>query len=151
MTTETRLTVRKALPTDAAAIAALAERDDPAAAETGETLRSRVAALVGDPSAITLVATEQEVVRGYLVGGTARSTVRPGEGQVARIEEFAVDDPHDWWPVGSALIEEARSRLRAAGAVRLIVTTSARDPAKQAFLWRCGLTLVTEAYQEELR
>ncbi|WP_017536785.1 GNAT family N-acetyltransferase [Nocardiopsis halophila] len=149
MTAETLPGVRDALPTDVAAMVALGGRVP--GTEPVETRRARLGALVSDPRAVVLVATDEEVVQGFLAAAVGDpAPVHGGVGPVGYVDDLAVGEGFDWWRVGGALIARARERLKEAGAVRMIVTTGGGHPVKQAFLWRSGLTLVTESYEQPL-
>lgn len=155
MTAETLPGVRDALPTDLAAMVALGERAGPGGRRPGgepaESRRDRLAALVSDLGAVVLVATDEEVVQGYLAASVGDpAPPHGGAGPVGYVDDLAVGEGYDWWRVGGALLAHARSRLKEAGAVRMIVTTGGGDPVKQAFLWRSGFTLITESYEEPL-
>ncbi|GAA4887836.1 GNAT family N-acetyltransferase [Streptomonospora salina] len=124
---------------------------DPAP-DARERHRARVGAIVADRrSGLALVATRGSEPAGCLLAvlGPAADVYAPG-GELARIDDFWVADPADWWGAGAALLEEARPRLRALGAARIVVEAGGHDSPKQAFLWRSGLTLASERYQASL-
>lgn len=124
---------------------------DPAP-DAGERHRARVSGIVADRrSGLVLVASRGPELAGCLLSvlGPAADIYAPG-GKLAYIDDFWVADPADWWDTGAALLEEARPRLSALGAARIVVEAGGHDSPKQAFLWRSGLALASERYQAPL-
>ncbi|MBV2365607.1 GNAT family N-acetyltransferase [Streptomonospora nanhaiensis] len=162
MASQERPEVREAHPGDIEAIVALAEERraayrphapgfwDPAP-DARDRHRARVARLVADPRALVLAARRGPRLSGCLlaVPGPSAEVYAPG-GPLAYVEDFWVADPRDWWVSGTALVEAARPRLAARGAVRMVVESGGHDTHKRAFLWRSGLSLASEWYQAPL-
>ncbi|GAB3454700.1 hypothetical protein GCM10027570_35190 [Streptomonospora sediminis] len=124
---------------------------DPAP-DARERHRARVSRTIADQGALALVATRGPHLSGYLLAavGPADDVHAPG-GRLAYIDDFWVSEPGDWWGSGAALLEEARPRLSALGAVRMVIGAGGHDSPKRAFLWRSGLALASESYQAPLR
>lgn len=155
-----RIDIRDMTPSDVTAIVELAEKDAAMTPESSpsdprEQRRSRVKGMVDDTTAVSLVATRDDRVCGYLLSMVVSEPPEPGgseaaAGSVAHVTEFAVAVPEEWWAAGAALLDRARQRLRDKGAERVLVAVDAPDPAKRAFLWRSGLTLEFERYESPL-
>ncbi|MDT0304866.1 hypothetical protein [Streptomonospora wellingtoniae] len=164
MRTDQRPEVAAADPSHIEAIVELAHRRrtdyrdhapgfwDPAP-DARERHRARVSRILADHSSgLALVARRGPALTGCLLAvlGPAPDVYAPG-GHLAYIDDLWVEDPADWWASGSALLDEARPRLSALGAVRMVVEAGGHDSPKQAFLWRSGLALASESYQAPLR
>ncbi|WP_046471279.1 GNAT family N-acetyltransferase [Allosalinactinospora lopnorensis] len=158
-----QIDVRNVRSSDVAAIVELVIKDEragsadpsPADTHTRDQQRTRVQGMVGDPAAVSLVATRGDQVVGYLFSAVAPAPPEPvapsaPAGPVGYVTDFAVLTRGEWWEVGTALLARARDRLRELGAERVLVTLDAPDPVKRAFLWRSGLTLGAERYETPL-
>ncbi|GAB3475540.1 GNAT family N-acetyltransferase [Nocardiopsis coralliicola] len=150
MTTETRITVRRASAGDTGALARLALHGT-ALADGAETWRSRISAQVADASVLVLLALYRGAVGGYLSAGIGRPPAGyPAPGPVGRIDALVLADDAPWAGVGSALLHSARRRLLKAGAQRLVVSVAPGHAQQQAFLWGSGFTLAAETYHAPL-
>ncbi|MBB4930224.1 hypothetical protein F4561_001044 [Lipingzhangella halophila] len=154
-----RIDIRDTRTSDVAAIVDLAEKGaamtpETSPADTQERRHSHVRGMVDDATAVSLVATRDDRVCGYLLSMVLPAPPEPsgsgGAGPVGYVTDFAVAAPDDWWAAGTALLGRARQRLRDMGAERVLVPVDAPDPAKRAFLWRSGLTLGFERYEARL-
>ncbi|RNL80527.1 GNAT family N-acetyltransferase [Halostreptopolyspora alba] len=155
-----RIEIRDMTPSDVPTIVGIAERGAAMTAESSpsdseEQRSSRVRGLVDDATAVSLVATRDEGVCGYLLATVVSAPPEPAgpsaaTGPVAYVTEFTVAAPEEWWTAGAALLGRVQQRLRGKGVDRVLVPVDAPDPAKRALLWRSGLTLEFERYASSL-
>ncbi|RCV56837.1 GNAT family N-acetyltransferase [Marinitenerispora sediminis] len=124
------------------------------ATDSREFHRARLAHALATGGAVCLVAERGAELSGYLFGSLARTVPdhlpARGTAVVARVRDFSVFRPDDWWGAGAALLAQARRRLRLMGASAVVVDSAGEDAGKKALLWRSGLTLTGETYLADL-
>jgi hypothetical protein len=90
--------------------------------------------LISNRNAIVLVCDDVGVFCGFVIASLieAPPVYAPG-GKICMIDDFAVIH-HDWHEAGRALLSEAHSLARVAGAVQGVVVCGHLDEAKRSFL-----------------
>ncbi|MFC7329692.1 hypothetical protein [Marinactinospora rubrisoli] len=124
------------------------------ATETRQFHRARLAHGLVDGGTVCLVAERGTELSGYLFGTVMRTVPDHLPARdvpvVARVRDFSVTRPDDWWEAGGALLTQARRRLRLLGARALVIDSTGEESGKKALLWRSGLTLTGETYLADL-
>ena len=123
-----------------------------AAPDAVQRQRPFFASLVEDDDVLTLVATRDARVVGFLVARTvpAPPVYAPG-GATCLVDDFTMEQADDWPTVGSALLQAVRTRAAALGAVQLVVVTAHLDKSKRTALQTGGLTIGSEWWVSETR
>jgi|SRR5579883_699113 len=102
---------------------------------------------IEDERFICLVHEEDEIVTGFLIAAIVSSppVYNPG-GLTGSIDDFWVKQGKDWEGAGTALLNEAISRIKQRGAAQLVVVCGHEDQPKRAMLQAHGYTLASEWY-----
>ena len=101
--------------------------------------------LVEDPACIFLVAREEQVLSGFVVGRLvpAPPVYEPG-GLTCLVDDFALATDDDWHRLGAALLRDLAWRARGRGAVQAVVVSGRHDDAKRRALAAAGLSVASE-------
>lgn len=148
------LAVREAGSADLDAIAAMAEARrvsyeayEPQfwrkAAASDQMGRAFLGHLLGQPDTLCLVAALDGQVAGFLIATPARVPPVFEPGRTAMIDDFCVAQPNLWSSLGPALLDAARTRLRADGYAQIVVVCGFKDAEKTAFLATQDLSLTS--------
>ncbi len=101
--------------------------------------------LVDDPDALSLVATLDGDVRGFVVGRLvpAPPIYDPG-GPSLYVDDFVVSHDGEWSSIGAALLRGVRQLGAARGAAQVVVVSGALDSAKRRLLADADLEVASE-------
>ncbi len=104
-----------------------------------------LAGLVDDPDVLSLVATLDEEVRGFVVGRLvpAPPIYDPG-GPCLYVDDFVVSREREWSSVGGALLRGVRHLGASRGAVQVVAVSGALDFAKRRLLADADLEVASE-------
>ena len=99
--------------------------------------------LFNDVDVLSLVATEESVVVGFLIARDAPvpPVYNPG-GPTALVDDFCVAEGR-WMDVGSKLLIRAKEELRSSGCVQIVVVGAHKDTEKTSFLEKAELSLAS--------
>lgn len=104
-----------------------------------------LARLVADPEVLSLVATLDEDVHGFVVGRLvdAAPVYDPG-GPSVYVDDFVVSREAEWATVGAALLRSVRQLGVDRGAAQVVVVSGALDTAKRRLLADADLEVASE-------
>lgn len=107
--------------------------------------------LVDDPDVLSLVATLEGEVRGFIIGRLvpAPPVYDPG-GPSLYVDDFVVSRDSEWSSVGHALLQRVRQLGTARGAAQVVVVSGALDSAKRRLLTEADLELASEWWVSQL-
>jgi ribosomal protein S18 acetylase RimI-like enzyme len=107
--------------------------------------RSHLHGLVDDGGHEFLVAREDRVLAGYIIGRLAPAppVYKPG-GLTCSVDDFAVRTNDRWATVGTVLLRALAAHAQARGAVQIVVVTGVHDDAKRQALQLLGLETASE-------
>lgn len=107
--------------------------------------------LFAKPDVVALVAVEDDVVQGFIIGAEqpAPPVYDPG-GRTALIDDFVVSEGGRWGDVGAALLAACREAFRARGFAQVVVVGARQDAPKTEFLEASGLSLASTWWTAEV-
>ena len=99
--------------------------------------------LFGDVDTLSLIATEESTVVGFLIARDVPvpPVYSPG-GPTALIEDFCVLEGR-WSDVGSSLLLQTKEELRILGCAQIVVVGAHKDTEKTSFLESANLSLAS--------
>ena len=104
-----------------------------------------IASQITDEEVITLVATSESKVVGFVIGRlvSAPPVYKPG-GLTCSIDDFVVNENNLWETVGVALLRQVRKAALSRGAAQLVVVCGHLDEPKKKMLEKSSLTIASE-------
>jgi len=121
------------------------------AADAREQHAAFIADLIDNDNAISLVYDDDGVVRGVAIGTLIDAPpIYDLGGKTCMIDDFMVDEPDAWAPVGRALLDAVAEVARTRGAAQIVVVCGPDDTPKRATLAAGGCTVVTEWFTKPL-
>ena len=104
-----------------------------------------IASQIVDEEVITLVATSESKVVGFVIGRlvSAPPVYKPG-GLTCSIDDFVVNENNLWETVGMDLLHQVRKAALLRGAAQLVVVCGHLDEPKRRALEKSSLTIASE-------
>lgn len=104
-----------------------------------------IASQIADEKVITLVATSESKVVGFVIGRlvSAPPVYNPG-GLTCLIDDFVVDEGELWETVGADLLDQVRRAALPRGAAQVVVVCGHLDEPKRKALEKSSLTIASE-------
>jgi len=96
------------------------------------------------PDIVFMVAEQAGEIMGFLIGQPAPAppVFAPG-GATFLIDDFCVSQGTHWRDIGRALLDNARTRLRARGAAQIVIVCPDRDRDKKQMLRHAAFTVAS--------
>lgn len=115
------------------------------AADSKAKQRTYIADLIADGTVITLVATSESKLVGFVIGRLvpAPPVYNPG-GLTCSVDDFAVNENSLWETVGVDLFKRVREAAISKGAVQVVVVCGHLDEPKKRALEKSSLTIASE-------
>lgn len=115
------------------------------AADSKAQQRTYIADLIADGTVITLVATSESKLVGFVIGRLvpAPPVYNPG-GLTCSVDDFAVEENSLWETVGVDLLKRVREAAISKGAVQVVVVCGHLDEPKKRALEKSSLTIASE-------
>lgn len=107
--------------------------------------RDYLASQIADEEVITLVATSESKLVGFIIGRLIPTppVYNPG-GLTCSIDDFVVDKNDLWETVGADLLDQVRKVAVSKGAVQVVVVCGHLDEPKRKALEKSSLTIASE-------
>ena len=104
-----------------------------------------IASQITDEEVITLVATSESKVVGFVIGRlvSAPPVYKPG-GLTCSIDDFVVNENNLWETVGADLLRQVRKAALSRGAAQLVVVCGHLDEPKKKMLEKSSFTIASE-------
>ena len=104
-----------------------------------------LASQIADEKVITLVATSESKVVGFVIGRLVPvpPVYNPG-GLTCSIDDFVVNESHLWETVGADLLHQVRKAALSRGAAQVVVVCGHLDEPKRKALENSSLTIASE-------
>lgn len=115
-----------------------APRFIPATPQTPHGYASFLAAQLGEPDVVVLVAERAGEVVGYAYAGVEGNDYMALRGPAGVLYDLVVDPAHRGGGVGRALLDAALEALKARGAPRVVLSTAERNEPAQRLFARAG-------------
>lgn len=111
-----------------------------------------IASQIADEKVITLVATSESKVVGFVIGRLvpAPPVYNPG-GLTCLIDDFVVDESYSWETVGADLLHQVRNAALSRGAAQVVVVCAHLDEPKRKALEESSLTIASEWWVAPLK
>lgn len=113
---------------------------------------SYIACQIADEKVITLVATSESKVVGFVIGRLvpAPPVYNPG-GLTCSIDDFVVNESDSWETVGVDLLLQVRKTALSRGAAQVVVVCGHLDEPKRKALEKSSLTIASEWWVASLK
>ncbi len=107
--------------------------------------RDYLASQIADERVISLVATSEDKLVGFIIGRLvpAPPVYNPG-GLICSIDDFVVNGNDLWETVGADLLDQVRKVAVSNGAVQVVVVCGHLDEPKKKALEKASLTIASE-------
>lgn len=107
--------------------------------------RDYFASQIADEKVITLVATSESKLVGFVIGRLvpAPPVYNPG-GLTCSIDDFVVNESDLWETVGADLLDQVRKAALSRGAAQVVVVCGHLDEPKRKALEKSSLTIASE-------
>ena len=110
----------------------------PAAPQTGDAYAAFLAAQLGEPNVVVLVAERDGDVLGYTCAGVEGNDYMALRGPAGVLYDIVVDPARRGQGVGRMLLDATLAALRARGAPRCVLSTAERNESAQRLFARAG-------------
>ncbi len=111
-----------------------------------------IARQIADEKVITLVATSESKVVGFVIGRLvpAPPVYNPG-GLTCLVDDFVVNESDSWETVGADLLHQVRNAALSRGAAQVVVVCGHLDEPKRKALEESSLTIASEWWVAPLK